>query len=314
MRRASVSPSLRKSRPTLVAVYESGGNAYAVRVVFSDETGLGSIKKEPLCVVVALMMNVDSQWDAVHSDCRKPWLTLRKRLKAKELKGHELLSHLRRKHDPEIDTVLRATMGTLAKHGVPVFYEAIDRAGLEKMGRVLRENIVISGPGKVEAEVDGEEVEHGPFGLGIVYSKAFGPEFTRKFGLPTDPYSIAFGLCVEQVDRYVHALIPREKILWISDHAPRFQTDLKDAAQAHKSHTAVERELLRRIHGVTDSFVSHLVDTIYFGDSKESFMLQLADVCCSVVVGHLLKQPIAEPYYEILRSAIVAERPIHGAG
>jgi hypothetical protein len=33
-----------------------------VFVAYSDESGVGSIKKEPITVVTAVMMNIDTQW------------------------------------------------------------------------------------------------------------------------------------------------------------------------------------------------------------------------------------------------------------
>jgi len=260
----------------LLGFYSCGGNRYVVRVVFSDESGTGNIKEEPCCVVVALLLNLDieggdrqSQWDAVYSECAPLWHALKARLRATEMKGAKLLKRLRRYQDQEVDAVLRGLVESLVKNRVPVFCQAIDREGFKSTSRI---------------------------DLSLAFGRAASPD------IPTDPFVMAFGLCAQQVDRYIHALIPKEKMIWISDHASRHQPNVKASVRWHQM-----QSLVHALFSENDDFYSHLIDTVYFGDSHESMALQWADVCCSLIVGHLMKNAIAEPYYKLLSPTIIAE-------
>src|SRR5271156_1808141 len=104
-----------------------------VKVVYSYESGLGSIEEEPVTVVTALMFNLDSQWEPVEHDLF--WLqnnTPNKRLlrNGYELHGKRLLSAVRR-HSGEAALVLGSALKIPVKHLVPIFYGAGDRAGFE---------------------------------------------------------------------------------------------------------------------------------------------------------------------------------------
>jgi len=53
-----------------------------------------------------------------------------------------------------------------------------------------------------------------------------------------------------------------------------------------------------------------VIDTIYFGDLHESLALQLADVCCSTITRHLLGEPEAEPFYNIIRQQVITDNSL----
>ncbi|HEY1851919.1 MAG TPA: hypothetical protein VGG60_12905, partial [Candidatus Binataceae bacterium] len=44
------------------------GHRTVVRVVYSDESGTGSIEEEPITVVAAIVINLDTQWEGVEAD------------------------------------------------------------------------------------------------------------------------------------------------------------------------------------------------------------------------------------------------------
>jgi hypothetical protein len=66
------------------------------------------------------------------------------------------------------------------------------------------------------------------------------------------------------------------------------------------------KELLKlsQIRAIMPDFpttkLEHVIDTIYFGDSKESRALQLADVCNYVIRRHLVGKANAAPYYRLI--------------
>jgi hypothetical protein len=118
------------------------------------------------------------------------------------------------------------------------------------------------------------------------------------------PYDVALLVCFNSVDSYLETVAPWEKVLWISDAAP-YRRPMKTAMTIQK--VMAESNIMQKL-GLDSSkaFKSHLMDPIYFGDSHESRAIQLADVCCSVVSGHLLGDPIAESYYAQIKPRLVS--------
>jgi len=244
---------------SLFGILREGDRCSVVRVVYSDETGTGSVVEEPLTVIAALMMNLDSQWEPVYRDLEavrpKPEF---------EFKGAKLFRDLRNgRKRAAADTILRGILSIPARYHIPIFYAAIDRVGYEK--RPVR-NV-------------GDEA--------------------------SKPYDMALIFCLRSVHTYVYTLLPQERVLWIADKSGSYEDVSRHA-----------REFIERLarHSPEDlnSGVKEMkphasfVDTIYFGDSKQSAALQLADVCCSAISLHLQNDPRAEPYYAIIQSQIVA--------
>ena len=120
------------------------------------------------------------------------------------------------------------------------------------------------------------------------------------------PLDVAFRECMDKVDGYLETVAPREKILWIADTC-RDIPRMKMIQLMQRIYTASN---VNSDFGLgSERFQSHLIDSVYFGDSHESRALQLADVFCSVIAGHLVGDPIVEPYYEILERRI-ANTPV----
>jgi hypothetical protein len=55
--------------------------------------------------------------------------------------------------------------------------------------------------------------------------------------------------------------------------------------------------------------LDHLVDTIYFGDSRESIFLQLADCCAFFIKRTMMDRADVEPFYRIIENQ-VAPKPL----
>lgn len=122
--------------PSLLGILRDGDRCSVVRVVYSDETGTGSIVEEPLTVVSAIMMNLDSQWQPVYRDLEavrpKPSF---------EFKGSRLFRDLRNgRRRAQADDILRAVLSIPARHHVPIFYAAIDRTGYARRPQADRNN------------------------------------------------------------------------------------------------------------------------------------------------------------------------------
>jgi hypothetical protein len=161
-----------------------------VRVVYSDETGTGSIEEEPLTVVTALMINMDSQWADVSNDIVgiRPF--------RREFKGHRLYRDLRngRQH-VDADAILRQVLAIPKKRRLPLFYGAVDRVSFRR----LKPNVLNWLP---PAE------------------RQYPPNLASEIGS-------AFDHCMDKVDTYVHTLLPGEQVLWIADKS-QYEKLLKD--------------------------------------------------------------------------------------
>lgn len=250
-----------------------------VRVVFSDESGVGSIHKEPITVVTAIVLNMDQQWvpvsNALHailSDARKNHKGLLEQ--GRSLKGKLLYSAIRR-GIVEADQILRCILAVPIDQKILVFQSAVDRGEFESYRGIL---------------------------------KITEPEKTMT------PFDKAFEECFSIVDRVVRTVYPNEQILWIADRSDRDrESATKKSLFQHRL-----REMMVRVGGVIfgqapiplETGESRIADTVYFGNSHESIALQLADVCCSTITLHLLEQDygwgaVVAPYYEILQPAIL---------
>lgn len=154
-----------------------------------------------------------------------------------------------------------------ARHQFPIFYGATDRAGYKKQEGYLTE-------------------------LRRSLSRAL------QHVVSIDP---TFGDCLRRVNTYVsHS---DEKILWIHDHAGRLTTAkhfelaayrLQEIIQAHAPNSLAGESPKPLRFGIGKAGVAlriphlHIADAIYFGDSTNSRLLQLADLYCSVITAHLL--------------------------
>jgi len=240
-----------------------------MRVVYSDESGTGSVQTEPITVIAAIMLNVDSQWD----DLEK-YLNSVAPSPSFELKGSKLLHDCASNKTNISDNATRllsALMAAPRKYLVPIFYGAVHREGYRRANARWMFNI--------------------------------------KEQSINEAQDYAFYQCLERVDTYVHILLPDEKVLWIADGPTPRERPMKGGLSFFQSLKQVgvnieqmpgDRDTLRR-----ENELSHVVDTLYFGDSKESRALQLADVCCSVITQYLLGNPLVTHYYRLIQPQII---------
>lgn len=267
-----------------------------VRVVYSDESGVGSKDEEPIVVIAALMINVDEQWTILESELEKikaetPAILLHEE---REFKGSLLYGAIRKserlraigRSDSDLEKareVLARLLDTTNRCSVPIFYGATDRIGYERYKGMW------SG---VESK---SATEH----------------------------DVAFDACFARVDRWAHGDLPREeKILWIHDH--------RGKEEEEQTKLSLHWTRFLKAQGWNPITLSYegrgqnqspprVVDAIYFGHSHDSSALQLAYVCCSTITLRLLErfypevivrrnwQPLVEPFYAMIRNGVVAD-------
>ncbi len=265
-----------------------------MRIVYSDESGLGQIDSEPITVITALMIDMDSVWIAAEKELRKirdetPTVLLHE---GRELKGKTLYGAVRKvkrliaagrdQHDPEVKT-LDKSVGLLYRilavpinYSMPIFYGAVDRAG-------------------------------------------YVPYQVSHTG-PATAHDVAFDNCLGRLNNVANVFLkPEELILWIHDHRGRKEEEKDTKLSLIWTRYIVQMgwdpATLRRASG---SIPVRLADLIYFGDSHDSLALQLADVCCSTVTLHLLEtfygwEPCAKPFYDIIQRTVMTDGipPMH---
>jgi hypothetical protein len=251
-----------------------------VRVVYSDESGVGSIKDEPFSLVTAIMVNMDSQWhpinDAIDGILRG--VMSPERAARYEIKGKRLFSEVQR-NNADSRKILAQILNVTAQHQVQIFYGAVDRRGYEsviKQMRLASKNTNIA--------VD----------------------------LLAGPKSSAFVSCASFVERWVHMGIPKEQVLWIADEG-KAQTELKEGLETLKVFQRLGTEKLFGPQAkdilASEPHLCHIVDTVYFGKSNESRALQLADVCCSTVLRWLRRDPLGTEFYRLIQFRTIGTDP-----
>jgi hypothetical protein len=247
-----------------------------VRVVYSDESGVGSKKDEPITVVTAVLMNMDKCWPAVESELRKIATETPKNLlyEERELKGSLLYSAAGKNipEAPKAREILARVLAITINESIPVFYGAVDRVGYDAHASAHR--------------VQGADPE--------------------KEGKAHDR---AFDACAALVDRFASGF--DEHVLWIADRSdPTRERTTKVALSWMQSLKAHGWD------PITYQFIKpnydhvRIADVIYFGHSHESLALQLADVCCRTITLHLLEKfygwrPIVGPFYEMIRVGLM---------
>jgi hypothetical protein len=155
-----------------------------VKVVYSDESGTGGdLKKEPITVVAAMLLNIDSQWipvrDAVEGALRKVYGLSDSQMSRYAIKGKNLYHKIERGDSKAMELVARL-MAIPKQKRVPIWYGAVDRDGYYYQ----MENLHLR-------------------------------DFNYKDAIP--PFRIAFEQCINRVDGIMRSMFPDEQVLWIHD-------------------------------------------------------------------------------------------------
>jgi hypothetical protein len=252
----------------------------AVRVVFSDESGIDSEESSPNVVVAAVMLNLDVHWPVLAGEIEKIIHAQGHDPTRYELKGSDLIKDLRKaKREPSEKNLKFETQSSLIwagcllklfEHGVPVFVNAVNKAGYGTVQSIVRRH---------------------NFGAAVNPARLFHN---------ISPYMAAFSHCLREADNYIHTESPKEQLLWISDRAQMHESDLKEALRSIREFQQMNLTAVFPHLEYPEPRLSSIADTIYFGDSKHSRALQLADLCATTASLHLQKEPLVQPFFDIL--------------
>jgi len=156
----------------------------------------------------------------------------------------------------------------------------------------------------------------------VVYGAVDQNLLSQQLYASASPIDIAFRLCVEGIED------------WIVKHPPSTSepNSLSDFAllivdDCDKNTKATMRQTFRCLRGkirppnFEPGKLGHVHDDLYFGDSKDSVGIQLADVCSYVIAKHLIGDESIAEFYQIIEKQIVygrvepnGQRQIQGAG
>ena len=252
-----------------------------VKVVYSDESGTGgNLTREPITVVTAMLLNIDTQWipvrDAVEAALGEVYNLSDSQMARYAFKGKTLYHKIER-DDPKAIEFVSRLLAIPKQQKVLVWYGAVDRDGYHYQ----MENIHLR-------------------------------DENYRDAIP--PFRIAFEQCMDRVDGVMRALFPDEQVLWIHDggsldeHAKStlrslraLLKEIRDDNERFPPDSPFHTPFVVEPHDL----VSCIADMIYFGNDQESRLLQLVDVCCSTIVRALRNDALVMPYYEILRSQIL---------
>lgn len=247
-----------------------------MRVVFSDEAGINNDSDAPNVVVAAVMLNLDNHWPALANDIEEVIKIQGHDPSKFELKGARLIADLRRannnpsekaaKFDRESTFIWTGRLLKLFQHGIPIFINAVNKAGYDF----------------VKAHV----------------------EHAGNLFKDISAYMAAFSQCLREADDYIHSESPKENLLWISDDAKKHEADLKDALRSIRDVQQFNLKALYPTLDFSEPRFSNTADTIYFGPSKHSRALQLADLCATTAALHLQQEPLVKPFFDLPRPQV----------
>ncbi len=255
-------------RDTCATPTANGKAPTVVRLIYSDETGVGSEADDPLTVVAAVLIHADEQWGPIETAIRalETDLVPPRRHGRYEFKASRLF---RRRRVGDNGEILRRFLAIIREHELPVSYGAVPRASI---GPSVRSLFTRLSDDAAAAATAAQELPRNVL-LGLAQN-------------------LAFVMCATVVDEVFSANFPNERGLWIADEN-RVTTAMKASMREYQNFVASGLDFPLKTF-------AHIVDTVYFGKSHESRGLQLADACNFVIKQHLLGDAEIGAFYSII--------------
>ena len=120
-----------------------------------------------------------------------------------------------------------------------------------------------------------------------------------------DPMDICFRICMQGIEKWMGEHHPKDFALLIVDDCE--SKDIKKTLR--KSFRQFREKLNRKPEPIDLLCPLHLHDDMYFGNSKDSIGIQLADLCGYFISKHLRGNDVAaEGFYEIIKDCIVYQK------
>jgi hypothetical protein len=150
----------------------------------------------------------------------------------------------------------------------------------------------------------------------VIYCAVNLEHLNKQLYASANPLDIAFRSCADGVHEWLKEkslrdldthdfasdpLLPSTLALFIADDG-----DKKDKAALQNSYRDMRKRMRPPTHEAGKLFYLH--DDMYFGDSKFSVGIQLADLCGYFIAKHLEGEVAAEGFFNMIASRIVNSR------
>jgi len=221
-----------------------------VRLIYFDEAGTGSIAREPITTVAAVI---------VHGDREMPLINARSR----ELRNL-LPEQSRNDFEFKADKMFRK----IRKGGNESLYAKLATGFLEMMR-------------ELDLRIEALAIDRASFNeRGVV------------------PQDFAFVSVAAGIAQWLHQLNPPEGALVIADPSrsqDRWQSVIESIRRSGLKISDGQSSRAQEIPPL-----DHLVETIYFGQSRASVGIQMADYANFFFKMHMMRRAEAEPWYKII--------------
>lgn len=132
------------------------------------------------------------------------------------------------------------------------------------------------------------------FQMPVIYSAVDQDRLSTKSYASASPLDMAFRNCMFAIESHMQKTSSDDLVLLISDEFKKDRSILKSS--------------FKSIRGQQPSLEAgkcgHFHDDMYFGDSKDSIGIQLADVCGYFIAKHLEGHASGEGFYQIFKNQI----------
>jgi Protein of unknown function (DUF3800) len=128
----------------------------------------------------------------------------------------------------------------------------------------------------------------------VIYGAVNKAELRRQVYSSANPVDICFRVCINGINTFIEKKWPHSFALVIADESNKDKKALRAAFYEYRD----------RMKATHDPFTV-LHDDMYFGDSKYSIGIQLADLCGYFVSKHLQGDAAGEGFYGMIKENIV---------
>lgn len=134
--------------------------------------------------------------------------------------------------------------------------------------------------------------------LPIIYAGIRKAQLQAKYVNPADPHDLAFLLCAERVERWFCDNAGTETGLYIADET-KAKMSMKTSLRSYRR---IGIQLGR------PSRLEHVIDTIHFADSRETFPIQPIDCCIYAIKRKKENKKNADRLFNIISGQLSAGR------
>lgn len=117
------------------------------------------------------------------------------------------------------------------------------------------------------------------------------------------PVDVAFRLCIPEIEKWFQENAPDELGIFIADDTKNHHQK-ENLLKAFRANRFLQIEKAGAFEIVDNGLLPHIHDDMYFGDSRYSKGLQLADVSCFIIQRHLQEKEDTESLYNIIEPRI----------